>query len=169
MSGDNVVITARVPAELRDAFHAACKAHDVTVSQVLRQAMRAYVASRFGDKPLARHEPVEFDAREHEASTEYPGVHVQWKDEEDAGFYRVIVAASGQYYVLQVADIDDSGAIVGWISGHKQEDAYGLKRDVTCCQETPERVFDALEKLPEEPSEYPGLPFKPGRSSAGNA
>lgn len=36
-------LTIRVPVELRDRFLQVCKASDVTASQVLRAAMRAYV------------------------------------------------------------------------------------------------------------------------------
>lgn len=42
MSGGN--FTFRVEDELQDAFRAACKASDVSASQVLRAAMREFVA-----------------------------------------------------------------------------------------------------------------------------
>jgi antitoxin component of RelBE/YafQ-DinJ toxin-antitoxin module len=41
---DTAVINHRVPAELKRAFDAACKANDQTASQVIRALMRDYVS-----------------------------------------------------------------------------------------------------------------------------
>lgn len=38
-------LTIRVPAEMRDRFLQVCKDQDVTASQILRAAMRAYLES----------------------------------------------------------------------------------------------------------------------------
>lgn len=38
-----ILVSMRVPADLKRAFEETCKAADQTVSQVLRAAMRAYV------------------------------------------------------------------------------------------------------------------------------
>lgn len=42
---DEVMVGLRLERELRDSFAAACAANDETVSQVIRRAMRAYVAA----------------------------------------------------------------------------------------------------------------------------
>lgn len=165
MSGEQVVVTARVSTELRDAFQAACKARDVTISQVLRQAMRSFVAMQPGEDERARPDLVQFDADAYEATDDYPGAIARWED--GAGYlFRAIVAASGQYYVIQSADIEGGGV---WTSWDKQEGAQCLLREASIRADAPENIMDIIRKLPEEPSDYPGLPFKPGRTSAGNA
>lgn len=46
MSDNKTSMTFRVDAELQAAFVAACKASDQSAAQVLRDAMRAYLAEK---------------------------------------------------------------------------------------------------------------------------
>jgi hypothetical protein len=55
----NVMLTIRVPQQLRDDFTALAEANDLTVSQILRAVMREYVAGRrilspVSDRPSAQ-------------------------------------------------------------------------------------------------------------------
>lgn len=56
---DDATMTFRLPADLRAAFLAACKAADRSAAQELRAFMRSYVQSRAqGVLPLAEGSPV---------------------------------------------------------------------------------------------------------------
>lgn len=48
--GKDVTFTMRIDAELRDAFVAACKARDVSAAQIVRAAMRDFIAAHNAPK-----------------------------------------------------------------------------------------------------------------------
>ena len=55
---NDINLTIRVPAQMRDAFIAACQANDVTASQVLRAAMRSYLERNAQSALPLRQSPV---------------------------------------------------------------------------------------------------------------
>lgn len=56
MSGEGVVFALRIEPELRAAFIAACKARDVTASQMVRAFMRDFVRDNAQGDLLAKND-----------------------------------------------------------------------------------------------------------------